>query len=390
MPSPSATPAPPSVVPSATPPPAVGAAPAGPWSSLAWVDAGPMPIIAPTGSQTFILNVFGWSGGYVAFGSNGGNDGTDNPQPITLMTSSSTDGVHWSAAKSIDLHGFTDSVQIAGVAAAPGAVLALGEYPADTCGGPQTLAGIWRSTDGVAWSRPALSADMQKGGIETLDGGPAGFIATGVHHDGTQAVWLSLDGAAWRGAPLPIVTSGKLVVQDGHSVAGGLVLSGAVVGPEGCGGASAIHPAVWWSADGKQWAREPLPGASSSADVTLWTEKIADDALVAIEGAGDRPKVYWSTADGRTWRKLAVASEDAGFGMIGDGRHAIVANSGDGTGPIMLTEVANDLTTTPMLQSGASPMQAENGPGWNFAVGPTGVLAVASDGSSVRLGVPGG
>jgi hypothetical protein len=229
---------------------------------------------------------------------------------------------------------------------------------------------------------------MAKAGISSLNGGPTGFIATGTQPDGTPVVFLSPDGATWNPATLPTVTKGKLVVDEGFSVPGGFVLSGAILLPGGCGGGSEVHHAVWWSADGASWTETKLPNALTGSDVTLWIRRLADGGLAAIEQDGsDSPNHDWVTADGRTWK--ATASSDLPFDLITDGRHAIATQqSPNNDGPWTIHAVGDDLGATTVKQTGAVPSEAGNAGPFIFAVGPTGLVAVATDGRGLRLGVP--
>jgi hypothetical protein len=378
----------PSAQPSASGQPTIGLAPAGPWSTVGWIDAGKaFPLTAPAGSDTFLLNVYGWSGGYVAFAGDAGS--YENPGKPTLQVTSSTDGVEWSAPKPIGVEGFDGELEIVGVAESPGGLVAIGEYPPGTCGGPDTYAGFWHSKDGATWTRVREPAAMAKAAVSSLNGGPTGFIATGTQPDGTPVVFLSPDGATWNSSRLPTVSSGRLVIDDGFSVPGGLVLSGAILQPGGCGGGSKVHPAVWWSADGATWTETKLPNAVTGPDVTLWVRTLADGGLVAIEqGAGDSPYHDWVTADGRTWK--ATPSSSLPFDLITDGRHAIATQqSPNNDGPWTINAVGDDLGATTVRQSGAVPSEADNGGPFIFAVGPTGLIAIRTDGTSARLGVPG-
>jgi hypothetical protein len=345
-------------------------------------------LTAPAGSDTYLLSVYGWSGGYVAFAGDAGN--SSSPKKATLQTSSSPDGVHWSAARPLSLTGLSDEIEIVGLAESPGGLVAVGEYPPGTCGGPDTFAGFWHSTDGTTWTRVQQPAAMAAAGISSLNGGPSGFIATGRRSDDTSVIWLSADGASWHPAGLPTVSKGKIVLDGGYSVPGGLVLAGAIVGPPGCGGISEIHPAVWWSADGTAWTREALSKAPSGSDVTLWVKRLANGGLIAIEESGDGPMQAWLTSDGKTWQATTPASDHLPFSVITDGRHAVAPQEPeDNSGPFQVIGVADDLAATTLTQSGATPTEDDVTPSWIFAVGPTGLVAVTPTGTSVRVGLPG-
>jgi hypothetical protein len=42
-----------------------------------------------------------------------------------------------------------------------------------------------------------------------------------------------------------------------------------------------------------------------------------------------------------------------------------------------------------LTQTGATPTENDSTPSWIFSVGPTGLVAVTPDGTSVRVGMPG-
>ena len=390
---PSATPATtpePTPAPIATPPADIGLAPAGRWTAIRWVDAGRgFPQLAKAPSETYNLNLYGWSRGLVAFGSDGGH-GSGSFRPPTLVSTSTSDGLHWSAPSPIDVSGFPDQVDIAQVAEGPAGLVAVGRYPADTCGGPPVIAGLWHSTDGTTWRRVALPRNMVRGHVETLDGGSAGYIATGKQSDGkTPGIWLSQDATTWRTLPLPKPPSGTLVVNGATSFAGGLVFAGAVVGPEGCGGGSSIHPAAWWSADGSSWTRESLPGASTAAGASLSIHRLNDNQIVAVSQAGDTPDA-WVSTDGRTWSKVQTPTIEALFGTVTDNRRSMVVAAPSDQGQLTFETVGDQLDVAPLPQTGDGPVETADSIPTITAIGPTGVVVVSVDGSHLWLGVPSG
>jgi hypothetical protein len=387
--SPSVAPFPtPSAAASATPLTDVGLAPAGRWTSIRWIDAGrAFPQLAKAGSESSSKTVYGWSGGYVAFGSDGGQ-GTDPARPATLVSTSSSDGIHWSAPSAIDVSGFPDQIDIGQVVEGPAGLLAVGRFPADTCGGPPVIAGLWHSTDGTTWRAVALPRNMVRGHVETLDGGSAGYIATGKQSDQkTAGIWLSQNATTWRGLALPKPPSGTLMVNGATSFAGGLVVAGAVIGEEGCGGPASIHPALWWSADGSSWTRESLPDASTAAGASLSVRRLNDNEIVAVSQAGDTPDA-WVSMDGKTWSKAPAPTIEALFGALTDSRRSIAVVAPDDQGPLTFKTIGDQLDVAALPQTGDGPVQTADSIPTMEAVGPTGVLVISVDGSHLWLGVP--
>jgi hypothetical protein len=232
---------------------------------------------------------------------------------------------------------------------------------------------------------------MVRGHVETLDGGSAGYIATGKQIDlKSPGIWISADATTWRPAALPKPTDGSLVVNGATSFAGGLVVAGAVLGPDGCGGPSSVHAAVWWSADGSSWTRESLPGASTAAYASLSTHRLNDQEVVATVQAGDTPEAWLST-DGRSWSAVPTPSVDALFGTLTDNRRSIVPVAPSANpGPFTFETIGDHLELAPLPQNGEVPVQTADSMPTVSAVGPTGLVMVSVDGSRLWLGIPSG
>ncbi|MBA2380919.1 MAG: hypothetical protein H0V73_02305 [Chloroflexi bacterium] len=228
----------------------------------------------------------------------------------------------------------------------------------------------------------------------TVDAGSAGYIATGFLADGTTpAVWTSPDAVAWHGRAVTGKPFGHIVLDGGTSFHGGFVLAGAVLGEEGCGGASHVTPSLWHSSDGAAWARATLPGVSSAASVAMRIRRIDDRTLAGIASettAGVETVQAWTTHDGTTWTPVATRPNLFWQSIIGNGSQAIVVlDPPDLEGPLTIAQVDTDLSLAELIATGDAPELTETTPGWTIALGPTGVLALSGDGTELRLGVPG-
>ncbi len=392
---PTPTPTPTTLNPSPVVLPTVGAAPAGAWTSIDWVSATrAIPVLGPINGGGSDIAIYGWSGGFLAFGADGGRqDGSGRPP--ALRASASADGLRWSAARTLDVTTFVDGIDVVGVVEGPAGLLALGQRGGDTCGGPPTIDAVWRSTDGGAtWKRIRLPASMTSSAIHTVDAGSSGYIASGLLPDGeTTAIWLSSDGVAWREHTISGAPFGKLVIDDATSFRGGFVLTGAILGEGECGGPSHESPSIWWSASGGSWARQTLPGASSAAAVSMSVRRLSDQVLVAVaiesNTDGNDRTWAWTTTDGRTWAPTPNEAIDLFRPILTETRHAIlVMEPPDYVGPLGLATVGPNLAITNLTPHGEGPVLSEDRPGYVAAVGPTGVLIASGDGSSLWLGVP--
>jgi hypothetical protein len=384
--SPGVTPTP-SASPSPTPSPsplAVTQAPSGSWSAVRWLETGPLPL---RGNNVWIR---GWSRGYVALEQSGGSDENGQARPVVIRASLSSDGLHWTAPTTLET-GFEGEIAISSIVEGPNGLLAVAFPYGDTCGGPARVAALWSSPDGRQWERLAMPTAFTSGRALTIDGGGAGFVALGVRADDrTQAIWTSATGRSWASRPLPTVSSGTLVLDQVASVDGGFVLVGSVLGDEGCGGAAHIRSAAWFSKDGSAWVRATLPGASTDPAATLQVQRLMGRVLVLQLLPGDEVNPHaWISPDGRTWTSVGDVSTDIVWASVSDGVHSVQALLPDeGIGPPILTALDANAARVTLRQDGTGPVATTDGPGWTYAVGPTGVLAVATDGSASWLGLP--
>jgi hypothetical protein len=287
-------------------------------------------------------------------------------------------------------------VDITQVVEGPSGLLAVGRYPGAACGGPSTIDALWTSTDGLTWSLVRPSADFASARVFWVDGGSNGFIASGILKDATtQAVWLSGDGRSWTTVPLKSPAFGKFVLDGATTFAGLYVISGAVLKDSGCG-QTWETPSLWWSADGRSWTRNKLPGVATASDAYITTTKVSDNALMAVANEWDEAtqvnsQQVWVSSDGNAWKLVASPSSMLGDGIMTDGRRGlVVAEPGPGSdGPPTVATVADDLSVKTLSQTGdVAVYSAALAPVWLATLGPTGVVILSLDGLDLWLGVP--
>jgi hypothetical protein len=388
-----------SLAPASTPSqnPTIGPAPAGRWTGIHWISAGaafPQEPVAGAGDGwSMHLNVFGWSRGYVGFRTV--LDTSDSHTGLTvesdvMVSTASPDGIHWTAGRALDIADI-GSVSITAVVEGPAGLLAVGRLARGICGEPATVDVLWTSTDGLTWTRVPLH-DFGSSSVYTLDAGSSGYIATGILKDGvTTAVWVSTDGRSWLHAPLPNPAAGPVVVDGATAFADGFVLSGAEQIQVGCGESVQV-PSVWWSKDAKSWTAPVLPGATPAAAAWVSVDRISDHAVMATAWMVDATtqsssELVWATVDGRTWKPVEWPASLRRATILTNGQRGLIfANlSGDLSGSPIAT-VDNDLTLTTLTQSGDLPRGSTMV--GTQAFGPTGVVALSSDGLNLWLGVP--
>ena len=379
--------------------------PSGRCASIHWTHVATPPAFAqvsanPPGFGGF--RVFGWSRGYVAFEEGYIADTSSNTSKF--RTFSSADGVHWQSGQVVT---FGASIYISGVVEGPAGLLAVGTYIPGVCGGSPDVAAVWRSTDGMSWRQVAVFS-VDAGAI---DGGSAGYIATGNPSRNANAAWLSSDGANWKHVDLTADTfKGVQVVESGTAFAGGYVIAGAALGePSGCGGGQAgITGALWWSADGTAWSRDSLSGAASGEEITMSVRRINDHALLASESSygsstNTTANSYWTSTDGRTWRSASLPSTASSYppiSVLTNGQRGlelvppnlVYGVSGFQTGQVTPSQIYafdDNLSLVKLAQTGDGPDAAWANEGTTQALGPTGLVVMSSDGLSLWLGVPG-
>jgi hypothetical protein len=341
------------------------------------------------------VSVFGWSRGYVGFRSTSDETSPETPS-FTMVSTTSTDGLHWTAGRALDVKGLKDVVNITAVLEGPSGLLAVGQYGRMACGGPGTVDALWTSTDGTTWAPVQPPATFASASVYTVEAGSTGYIASGTLKDGvTQAVWLSGDGRSWRQVPLPKATFGKVVVDGATDFAAGYVVSGAVLGDEGCGGSRLLTPSLWWSANGTTWSRSKLAGAAPASDATMTVSRISDHVLMAIASEWNSntqamTQVVWVTTDGRTWNLVKSPSSLLSANVLTNGQRGLLfVAPADISGPPTIATVADDLAVATLTQTGDGPMASADSTGWApAAFGPTGVVVLSSDGLNLWLGVP--
>jgi hypothetical protein len=356
--------------------------------------ADPAPRAKGDPAMVVTTGIYGWRRGYVGFRSVDDMSGAPL-QNSTLVSTSSSDGLHWTAGRSLNMEGLKYAVQITQVVEGPAGLLAVGRYPGAACGGPPGIEALWTSPDGLIWTRVALSADFVSAGVFAINAGSTGYVAAGTLKDGlTQAVWLSPDGVTWHQVGLPKATFGTVVVNGATNFGAGYVIAGAVRGDEGCGGYNTLTPSLWWSADGTSWTRSKLAGAAPSTDAWIALTRISDHSLVAIATEWNAAtqvtsEQVWATADGRTWKAVESPSSLLGTGILSDGQRGLaVVIPLETAGSPAIATVGDDLTVTPLVNAGDIP-SISNSSGWySTAFGPTGVVILSSDGSTLWLGVP--
>ncbi len=256
-----------------------------------------------------------WGDKVLAVGTGDGAGNCAHPSAIQVAVRAATGG--WTAAP------FDQLVCAGGTALAATS----GAHAAIVGAGTGDVPYAWSSLDGLHWTdRSAVFADRYPQGI-AVDA--AGFVAFG-NDLATQALWVSrsADGASWENpTPLPGLATTSIVGNP--VVMEGIV---AVFVADRAGAVGIVQPD-----SAGAWQSRAVTGLDSA---TLTGIEAVEGGLVAHGGDAAGPKA-WVSADGVTWRPLALPPEaiasGAGANLTGvavaDGRAylvgQIVAPAGD-------------------------------------------------------------
>jgi hypothetical protein len=304
----------------------------------------------PDGITDFGWQVFGWSRGYVAF--HQVYTFTDETVSLIMDTSYSTDGLHWTPGKQLDL---TDSASgesggtsgfngITGVVEGPAGLLAY-SLGAPDCGSILVNGSVWPvaiSPDGINWRLVNVDAHGRTVNENlfghSVGGGPAGYITAG-----TDGIYTSTDGLTWTATDVKSAAfKGFTAIEAGTSIDGGFVVAGAskfpVMGCDGSGSPAALTPSVWWSPDGSTWARQTLPNAARGEDIDTLACRMGDHLLIATD-----TNQSWASTDGRTWKPISNTIGSLCFTDYFGASATVVLTVGDRT---LVLSTANDDTTT--------------------------------------------
>jgi hypothetical protein len=202
-----------------------------------------------------MLTVTRFGSGFVAFGNRVPNI-PELEVPPGVCEWVSADGLFWTSV-SLPKAVFPASTAVSSVAAGPGGLVAVG-----TDSGPQrTVAALWRSSDGRAWTRGVVAGTADWFSFDMAFAGGPDFVVLGSDSHGTAALATSPDGLSWTlsSDPVPGAMSG-LPGEGPWFDAGptGLIF--------GAGFANNAQPpgTIWLSTDGRSWRPTPAlpPGLS--------------------------------------------------------------------------------------------------------------------------------
>jgi hypothetical protein len=156
---------------------------------------------------------------------------------------------------------------------------------------------IWRSTDGVNWSRVDAfnNGELTAGSLINLSGG--GFVVV-ADAGGASSAWTSSDGLAWTKASSLPIEPGSISVG-----AAGLYADS--------GGST---PDVWRSTDGKTWAHVTVPAGHGA----VRSFAIPGGGFVG-ECAADMTLEIVRSGDGLTWQPDQGNLPGTPYGMVVSG-----------------------------------------------------------------------
>jgi len=223
-----------------------------------------------------------------------------------------------------------------------------------TVGGPG-LVGVgddkaWYSVDGSDWSTavvPPLPAGIVEDNVRMTGVTATGndLVAWGIAEVPTSndpredltfpMLWASRDGRTWR----DVVASGMDSVTAVAGGPGGFVATGR----------AGSEAAVWRSADGTTWERVDDDAFADPVDLHLGAAAATSTGYVVVGATGtclrttcpDQDVVIWTSADGRSWSRVASADFLTGakaYGAFAWGSGFVLGGAADGKPAIWFSD----------------------------------------------------
>ena len=231
----------------------------------------------------------------------------------------SADGLIWTASRDafpMPAVG-SDSIEITDVVASGDGSVAVGRrdpYCNIDCGTTPSRAYVWRSSDGLHWTRIPDQAALKGGGMVAVTRGDHGLIAAGTA-SGRAVIWTSTDGTAWSRVPDARMFHGP-ATPDGPlplAATGVAAQRGVVVVVGQAFGQDESEVRAWWSTDGVTWTAASVERAAGGQ---VFSVAATPSGFLAVGPSGPDScrGGIWSSLDGRAWRCEASDPAFEGFG----------------------------------------------------------------------------
>jgi hypothetical protein len=240
--------------------------------------------------------------------------------PVVLT---SADGMSWRSADMVTHQ--LGSVTSATLTAGPAGYVVIGNQrqPTGAC-----AADIWWSPDLTTWAHAHdVNGTTGSSDVLAVAAGPHEFVSVGLHNY-KPAVWMTVNGRAWRTIVLPMPPGAPGAALQQVAVNGRRVVA---LGEQTTGnGKVAVRPFAEFSADGGvTWHQVPLSSPGPGTTVTALTAVSHGFAAVGrYTGPGRPAVVVWASADGTSWARVRAA------GLTGAqiaGSHGITALAASGS-----------------------------------------------------------
>ncbi|HEY2579172.1 MAG TPA: hypothetical protein VGI74_22930 [Streptosporangiaceae bacterium] len=212
----------------------------------------------------------------------------------------------------------------------------------------RTVSAAWWSSGLTGWTRgTGQLAGFGHAQMNAVTAGGPGYVVAGANGS-TPAVWTSADGKQWtltQVGPPQGATSAALLNVAAHGkviVATGMQTT-----------ASGTAPFAEYSADGGTlWQPLKLGAPSGPAAITalIATGKQGFVAVGTVGQPGNQRVIFWTSANGSAWR----LHEPTGAGLNGPGAQEITALATTRSGLIGVGFTATPLTEQPTLWTGTA------------------------------------
>jgi hypothetical protein len=279
-------------------------APAARWTGLKWSDPSSIP------QATGIEDIVAWNGQYFAAGRAGQANTSGGQLPVGIWRS--TNGTAWTQV-SLGASTFLNS-NVAGLVGTPAGLVAWGTAGDPTCSGEgegmtcgTTPVMLWTSPNGTDWARVSDLSLFQNATLWGVAYGSLGLVAVGDTGFNEPAIWVSATGATWQRTALPSDVFADAHFSSISATATGYVMGGSTGGTAPASGGvqmPSTGAAAAWWSDGQAWHKATV-NRTDGVGTSLDAIHVGSKGMVGIgSAAGGKVGAAWNSSDGKTWQPI--------------------------------------------------------------------------------------
>jgi hypothetical protein len=279
-------------------------APGARWTGLSQATSSTIP------NASSISDIAYYNGQYIAAGRAGLVNSSGGQLPVGIWRS--TDGIAWTQV-GLDASTFLNS-NVAGLVGTPAGLIAWGTAGDPTCSGEgegmtcgSTPFMLWTSPNGTDWARVSDLSLFQNATVWGIAYGSLGLVAVGDTGFNEPAIWVSTTGATWQRTALPSDVFADAHFSSISATATGYVVGGSTGGTAPASGGVQLPStgvAAAWWSDGLAWHKATV-NRTDGVGTSVDQISVGAAGMVAIGSAeGGKVGTAWNSGDGKTWQPI--------------------------------------------------------------------------------------